>query len=93
MGTVTTNDSASVPEGLGGMSQSQLGVALAALGSLSSATYNANGTLATYVADGITWTLAYDAAGRISTETASTGTVRTYTYSATTGRLDTVTVA
>lgn len=74
-------------------SVSTLSAELAAMGTLSTTTYNTNGTLATYVADGIVWTVAYDSAGRISTETASTGTVRTYGYNATTGRLDSVTVA
>jgi len=64
------------------------------LGAISSITYNTNGTINTYIRNTITWTCAYDSAGRLSTETAAgvIGTVKTYTYDATTGLLSVLTV-
>lgn len=53
------------------------------LGKISAITYNADGTLATYTQDRVTWTCAYDASGRLSSETSQgSGTVKTYTYNA-----------
>ncbi len=74
----------------GGIANISAGGAI--IGQLSAITYNTNGTINTYLQDNVTWTCAYDSAGRLSTETASGGSVRTYTYDATTGLLSTVAV-